>query len=125
MDFESRVMERTGVAFSTIPWGSPSDLIGGTIMVREGDVAVVAHGYPDREEDGVAIWDPRPDNFRRIDGLRGDPVVPRDWFASGSAGDAQHATACQAVLDPEDATTAEDYRPTEERAAYAHGAMPR
>lgn len=67
--FRARVKEMTGVAYRAIPISSDpsSDMLGGQVICRRSNVCVVTFGYPDREDaDGVEIWDPKPENFRRV-----------------------------------------------------------
>ncbi|MDP3909272.1 MAG: hypothetical protein Q8Q14_02685, partial [Gemmatimonadales bacterium] len=64
---ERRVFEATGVRLRDIPVGIPDDVIGGKILCRRGDEYVITVGYPDYEDDdGCEVWEPRPENFRRV-----------------------------------------------------------
>ena len=67
-DFRARVKRATGVAYRAIPVGEKNDLPDGLIVARRGTTYVVTHGYPDRVDPvtGEEIWDPIPENFRRV-----------------------------------------------------------
>lgn len=77
-NFEKRVYEATGVELSNIPAGEPDDILGGQILCRRGVTYVVTCGYPDyQDEDGLDIWEPRPENFWVVT-LDGGVKLP-DW----------------------------------------------
>lgn len=83
ISFDARVLEATGLRLADIPAGEPADLLGGSILCRRGDTVIVTSGYPDREDDGISIWDARPENFRRVDGIAREGEGCADRCTSG------------------------------------------
>lgn len=62
--FEARTLIATGIELSSIPVVS-INVAGGTLLLRRENELIFAVGYPDKEEDGVPIWNPKPENFQR------------------------------------------------------------
>jgi hypothetical protein len=62
--FCSRVLVETGLQAHEIPTGSAEDLLGGSILAREGDQYLVTFGYPTGPANDP-VWE-GPDAFRIV-----------------------------------------------------------